>query len=131
MRPVALFVAVASLLLAVCAVGVSAESGSAVTATPAWSSVAEFPAALASFCSGAGADLSPLSGKDLVGTDSSFQYLWQLCGTVQGDSSCKSGGGSLCQYTLAPPNTFRRVLARWDASGVWSQCTDPTNCPST
>jgi hypothetical protein len=81
----------------------------------------------ASNCAGAGYDLSALAGSDIAGADASYKYILQLCGTTT-ESVCAGNGGSLCQYNTATPPVYSHVLAKWDASGVWSQCTDAVNC---
>jgi hypothetical protein len=83
----------------------------------------------ASNCAGGGYDLTALAGSDIAGADKSYRYLMQFCGTTN-EATCKSNGGSLCQYTGSSPPAFSHVLAKWDGTGVWSDCTDPTNCPS-
>jgi hypothetical protein len=80
-------------------------------------------------CAGAGFDLSALAGSDIAGADGSYKYILQLCGTTT-ESVCAGNGGSLCQYNTATPPVYSHVLSKWDASGVWSQCTDAGSCPS-
>ena len=83
----------------------------------------------ASNCQGAGYDLTSLAGVDMSGSDTSYKYVLQLCGTAT-EASCKTNGGNMCQYTNANPPVYSHVLTKWDTSGVWSTCTDATNCPN-
>jgi len=78
-------------------------------------------------CTWNGYDLSALAGSDYPGSDTSYQYKLNICGTVVGDTNCASKGAALCQYTFSPPSLLH-VLNLWDNTGQWAHidANDPT-----
>ncbi len=58
--------------------------------------------------------------------------VFRVCGRVSTEPTCASVNGSLCQYdTTQPSPLYRHKLIKWDNTGVWSLCDNPTLCPST
>jgi len=79
----------------------------------------------ASFCNGAGYDLTTLSTQgDIGGSDNSYKYTLTPCGVAQ-DPKCSALQGSFCQFDTSTPPGYKHMLAVWDGSGTWATCTDP------
>jgi len=90
--------------------------------------VARVKAQFQSNCASGTYDLSTLAGAVFPGTDSIYNYLLNVCGTVSSEPNCASHNGSLCQYSTSTPPVFVHVLNHWTSDGDWAQL-DP-NDPS-
>jgi hypothetical protein len=68
------------------------------------------------------------TGHDLYYTaDATDSYTLSICSITQ-NGACAAQNGSLCVSTTVPA-TIQEVLAVWDGTGQWSNCTDPVQCP--